>query len=276
MRRAVCHRQLRMLWRGSRACRAANVGRQTGLVGRVSVARVPVRASHQAFLAVLQGQLDEARAAGTLKVERIITSPQARRIAVEGTTTGAVNFCANNYLGLANHPTLLRAAADTLASHGFGLSSVRFICGTQDIHRQLETQLAHFHGMEDAILYGSCFDANGGIFEALLGPEDAVISDELNHASIIDGVRLCKAQRHRYGHRNMAELEQVLRDTAACRTRLIVTDGVFSMDGALRWVVIVAWCSPDMCALFCTAPAQVRLHRWQRWRRWPTATMRCS
>ncbi len=141
------------------------------------------------------------------------------------------NFCANNYLGLSNHPELIKAAKDTLDTHGFGLSSVRFICGTQDIHKQLEKKIAAFHGMEDAILFPSCFDANAGIFEAILSKEDAVISDELNHASIIDGIRLCKAERHRYKHMDMVDLEERLKATQHARVRLIVTDGVFSMDG---------------------------------------------
>lgn len=189
--------------------------------------------SHAAFLDVLQSQLGEAKSAGTLKLERTITSPQERLIAVQGGTEKVINFCANNYLGLSNHPALVKGAQEALKTHGFGLSSVRFICGTQDIHKELEKELARFHGTEDAILYGSCFDANGGVFEALLGPEDAIISDELNHASIIDGIRLCKAQRFRYSHRNMAELEKALQDSASCRTRYIVTDGVFSMDGTI-------------------------------------------
>jgi glycine C-acetyltransferase len=141
------------------------------------------------------------------------------------------NFCANNYLGLSSHPALLAAAKEALDTHGFGLSSVRFICGTQDIHKQLERKVAEFHGMEDAILFPSCFDANAGIFEAILGKEDAIISDELNHASIIDGIRLCKAERSRYKHMDMADLEEKLKAAAGARTRLIVTDGVFSMDG---------------------------------------------
>jgi glycine C-acetyltransferase len=141
------------------------------------------------------------------------------------------NFCANNYLGLSNHPALIAAAKDALDTHGFGLSSVRFICGTQDIHKALEKKIAAFHGTEDAILFPSCFDANAGIFEALLGPGDAIISDELNHASIIDGIRLCKAERHRYKHLDMADLEAKLAATAGARIRLVVTDGVFSMDG---------------------------------------------
>ncbi|CAE7848757.1 Gcat [Symbiodinium sp. KB8] len=177
---------------------------------------------------VVHDELEAIRQAGTYKKERVITSQQAASIHVTGTDQGVLNFCANNYLGLANDPALVQAAKDTLDSHGFGLSSVRFICGTQDIHKDLEKKVAEFHGMEDSILYASCFDANAGLFEALLTSEDAVISDELNHASIIDGIRLCKAERHRYTHMNMEDLEAKLKH---CRMRLIATDGVFSMDG---------------------------------------------
>jgi len=179
--------------------------------------------------------LDEIRDAGLFKEERVIVTAQGPRIGVAGAGDGAtlevVNFCANNYLGLADHPGLIRAAKETLDTHGFGMASVRFICGTQDIHRELERRLARFHGKEDAILYTSCFDANAGLYETLLGEEDAVISDSLNHASIIDGVRLCKAQRLRYPHADMAALEDALREAAGARTRMITTDGVFSMDG---------------------------------------------
>src|SRR5262249_22831122 len=142
-----------------------------------------------------------------------------------------INFCANNYLGLANHPSIVAAAHEGLQKYGYGIASVRFICGTQDQHRELETAIARFLGKDDAILYTSCFDANGGLFETLLGEQDAVISDELNHASIIDGIRLCKAQRYRYRHADMAELEQQLKEAQSCRLRLVATDGVFSMDG---------------------------------------------
>lgn len=178
--------------------------------------------------------LEEIRAAGLYKEERIITSPQRVAIDVEAGNDGeqtVLNFCANNYLGLADHPEVIAAAHKALDDHGFGLASVRFICGTQDLHKQLERTIADFHGTDDAILYAACFDANGGLFETILGPEDAVISDALNHASIIDGIRLCKAQRHRFAHSDMAALEQALKDTQDCRTRLIATDGVFSMDG---------------------------------------------
>ncbi len=178
----------------------------------------------------LQQVLDEIRAAGLYKEERIITTPQSVEIAVQDGTR-VLNFCANNYLGLANHPDLIAAAKQALDDHGFGLASVRFICGTQDLHKQLEARISEYFGTEDTILYTSCFDANGGLFETLLGPEDAIISDALNHASIIDGVRLCKAERHRYANSDMDDLEAKLRATSHCRSRMIATDGVFSMDG---------------------------------------------
>jgi len=177
----------------------------------------------------LQAEIDEIRNAGLWKDERIIESPQAARITVGGREV--LNFCANNYLGLADNPRLIRAAQDGLGRWGFGVASVRFICGTQSIHRQLEAAIARFLGVEDAILYTSCFDANGGLFETLLDESDVVISDALNHASIIDGIRLCRAQRQRYAHADMTELERILTATRNARTRLIVTDGVFSMDG---------------------------------------------
>src|SRR5213595_563707 len=180
----------------------------------------------------LARQLDEIRAAGTDKQERVITSPQDARIRV-GDGQPLLNLCANNYLGLAHHPAIVQAAHEALDRWGYGLSSVRFICGTQSIHKQLEAKLSEFLGAEDTILYSSCFDANGGLFETLLGPEDAVISDELNHASIIDGIRLCKAQRFRYKHNDMADLETKLKETRSTRFRLIATDGVFSMDGTI-------------------------------------------
>jgi glycine C-acetyltransferase len=185
----------------------------------------------------LTAQLDEIRREGLFKPERILLSPQGPSIAVAGAAprpaAAAINLCANNYLGLANHPRIVAAAHEALDRYGFGLSSVRFICGTQDIHKQLEARLAQFVGQEDSILYSSCFDANGGLFEALLGEEDAVISDALNHASIIDGIRLCKARRLRYANNDMAELEQRLGEARDCRFRLIATDGVFSMDGII-------------------------------------------
>lgn len=174
--------------------------------------------------------LQEIRQAGLYKQERIITSPQ--NVSINVADGGEVlNFCANNYLGLADHPEVIAAAHQALDDHGFGLASVRFICGTQDLHKQLEHTIAAFFGTEDTILYTSCFDANGGLFETLLDAEDAIISDALNHASIIDGIRLCKAERHRYPNSDMAALESKLQATRHCRRRLIVTDGVFSMDG---------------------------------------------
>jgi glycine C-acetyltransferase len=180
----------------------------------------------------LQNTLEELKVDGLYKSERIITSSQSSDIAVS-TGESVLNFCANNYLGLANNPEVVKAAQDIMNDWGFGLSSVRFICGTQQIHKQLEEKVSEFLGTEDTILYCACFDANGGVFEPLLGDDSAIISDELNHASIIDGVRLCKAQRFRYKHSNMEELEQCLKDSAGLKYRLIVTDGVFSMDGDL-------------------------------------------
>ena len=179
---------------------------------------------------IYREQLDAIREAGTYKEERIITTPQKSRIDTTK-AKGVVNMCANNYLGLSDNPELIAAAKASYDEWGFGLSSVRFICGTQDIHKQLEARIAKFVGTEDAILYSSCFDANGGLFETLLGPEDAVISDELNHASIIDGVRLCKAKRLRYHNNDMEDLKAKLEEAKDCRIKLIATDGVFSMDG---------------------------------------------
>jgi glycine C-acetyltransferase len=178
----------------------------------------------------LRTQLDDIRAKGLFKNERVITTPQSSHVGVTG-RADVINLCANNYLGLSDDPRVLAAAKTALDDRGFGLSSVRFICGTQDIHKRLEKALSAFLGTADTILYSSCFDANGGLFETLLGPEDAVISDELNHASIIDGIRLCKATRFRYRNRDMADLEEQLKAAADCRHRLIITDGVFSMDG---------------------------------------------
>ena len=177
-------------------------------------------------------ELESIRAQGLFKAERIITSPQSAEIELADGRK-VLNFCANNYLGLADHPDIIQAAKDALDTHGFGMASVRFICGTQDLHKQLEAKIAEFFGTEDTILYAACFDANGGLFEPLLGEEDAVISDALNHASIIDGVRLCKAKRFRYPNCDMADLEAQLQaaDAAGCKTKLITTDGVFSMDG---------------------------------------------
>lgn len=178
----------------------------------------------------LTDTLNEIRAAGLYKTERVITSPQNVEIKVSDGSE-VLNFCANNYLGLADNPEVIAAAHKALDDHGFGLASVRFICGTQDIHKQLESTISAFFETQDTILYTSCFDANGGLFETILGPEDAVISDALNHASIIDGIRLCKAQRYRYPNSDMQALEKILQDTQDSQTRLIATDGVFSMDG---------------------------------------------
>ncbi len=179
----------------------------------------------------LESVLDEIREQGLYKQERPLESPQGASVHAQAWDDDLVNLCANNYLGLANHPDMLAAAHAGLDSHGFGMASVRFICGTQDIHKQLERRVADFVRMDDAILFSSCFDANGGVFEVLLGEQDAVISDALNHASIIDGIRLCKARRYRYANNDMADLEAKLREAADARFRLIVTDGVFSMDG---------------------------------------------
>ena len=180
----------------------------------------------------LQKELAAIKEAGLYKTERIIVSPQSSVIAVQDGRE-VLNFCANNYLGLSSHPEVIKAAHEALETHGFGMSSVRFICGTQDIHKELERQTAEFVGAEDCILYAAAFDANGGVFEPLLGEEDAIISDELNHASIIDGIRLCKAKRFRYKHNDMADLETQLQAASFCRRILIVTDGVFSMDGTI-------------------------------------------
>jgi glycine C-acetyltransferase len=192
------------------------------------------------LLQVLRPQLDDLRSRGLYKRERQLESPQDAAIRVNGREV--INFCANNYLGLANHPAILEAAHEGLRRFGYGMASVRFICGTQTPHKQLENAIARFLGKDDAILYSSCWDANGGLFETILGDEDAVLSDELNHASIIDGIRLCKARRLRYRHGDMSELEHGLREAANCRLRLIVTDGVFSMDGALAKL-------PEICDL---------------------------
>ncbi|XP_063165471.1 2-amino-3-ketobutyrate coenzyme A ligase, mitochondrial isoform X2 [Candoia aspera] len=180
---------------------------------------------------LLEGELEGIHGAGTWKSERVITSKQGPHITVEGSRGDILNFCANNYLGLSSHPEVIRAGLDALGKYGAGLSSVRFICGTQNIHKDLEEKIARFHQREDAILYISCFDANAGIFEALLTPEDAVLSDELNHASIIDGIRLCKANKYRYKHMDMQDLEVKLQDAQKYRLRMVATDGAFSMDG---------------------------------------------
>ncbi|MEU7833939.1 glycine C-acetyltransferase [Nonomuraea sp. NPDC049129] len=179
----------------------------------------------------LRATLDEITEAGLHKPERVITTPQSSQVGVAGRQV--LNFCANNYLGLADHPEVVAAAKEALDRWGFGMASVRFICGTQEVHKELEGRLAHFLGQEDSVLYSSCFDANGGVFETLLDAQDAVISDALNHASIIDGIRLSKARRYRYANRDMAELEARLKEASDARRRLIVTDGVFSMDGYL-------------------------------------------
>ncbi len=183
------------------------------------------------FIQYLNNQISEIDQQGLFKKERIIKSPQGAHILSQG--SDVINLCANNYLGLANNPDLKTVAKNSIDKYGFGMSSVRFICGTQDVHKELEKKISQFLGMEDTILYSSCFDANGGLFETLLGAEDAVISDSLNHASIIDGIRLCKAQRFRYENNNMADLEEKLKEAQKSRFRLIATDGVFSMDGYL-------------------------------------------
>ena len=187
----------------------------------------------------LATSLEELRTQGLFKRERQLQGPQGAEIRVADRTV--INFCANNYLGLANHPAIVEAAHEGLRRYGYGMASVRFICGTQDLHTKLERMVADFLGKEDAILYTSCFDANTGLFETLLGDEDAIISDELNHASIIDGVRLCKAKRYRYKHSDMADLERCLKESSNCRLRMIATDGVFSMDGDMARL-------PDICA----------------------------
>lgn len=181
---------------------------------------------------VLENELAEIESAGLYKRERIITTPQGADIKVQGGKE-VINFCANNYLGLSSHPKVIEAAKHAIDTHGYGMSSVRFICGTQDIHKELEKKISAFLGTEDTILYAAAFDANGGVFEPLFNEQDAIISDALNHASIIDGVRLCKAQRYRYNHNDMADLEEKLKETQHLRHRIIVTDGSFSMDGTI-------------------------------------------
>lgn len=180
----------------------------------------------------LEKEIAEIKEAGLYKQERVIASPQSADIKLQDGSE-VINFCANNYLGLSSHPKVVEAAKTSIDSHGFGMSSVRFICGTQDIHKELEKKISEFLGMEDTILYAAAFDANGGVFEPLLGPEDAIISDSLNHASIIDGVRLCKAQRYRYKNNDMADLEVQLKAASEAKVKIIVTDGVFSMDGTI-------------------------------------------
>jgi len=180
----------------------------------------------------LLDEIENTKKSGLYKSERIIKSPQSSLIETSEKKE-IINLCSNNYLGLSTHPEVTQAAKDAIDTHGFGMSSVRFICGTQDIHKELENKISSFLGMEDTILYAAAFDANGGVFEPLFGPDDAIISDQLNHASIIDGIRLCKAQRHRYLHNDMNDLEEKLKETSHCRARIIVTDGVFSMDGTI-------------------------------------------
>lgn len=186
---------------------------------------------NEAFVSRIGVEIEEIKTSGLYKTERIISSPQGAEITVNGKTV--LNFCANNYLGLSSHPKVLEAAKRYIDTRGYGMSSVRFICGTQDIHKELEAKLSAFLGTEDTILYAAAFDANGGVFEPLFNEEDAIISDALNHASIIDGVRLCKAQRFRYEHNNMADLEAKLKEASGARSRIIVTDGSFSMDGTI-------------------------------------------
>jgi glycine C-acetyltransferase len=190
-----------------------------------------VHIMNQSFAKRIATELEEIKSAGLFKTERIISSEQGPEIMVAGRKV--LNFCANNYLGLSSHPKVIEAAHKAIDTHGYGMSSVRFICGTQNIHKELEQKIAQFLGTEDSILYAAAFDANGGVFEPLFNEHDAIISDALNHASIIDGVRLCKAQRYRYEHNNMADLEAKLKESSACRSRIIVTDGSFSMDGTI-------------------------------------------
>src|SRR6266511_1311664 len=186
---------------------------------------------NEKFVKRISNEVEEIKNVGLYKTERIISSPQGAEITVNGKKV--LNFCANNYLGLSSHPKVIEAAHEAIDSHGYGMSSVRFICGTQDIHKELEQKIATFLGTEDTILYCAAFDANGGVFEPLFNEEDAIISDALNHASIIDGVRLCKAQRFRYEHNNMDDLEAKLKDSQHLRSCIIVTDGSFSMDGTI-------------------------------------------
>src|ERR1700730_9765007 len=186
---------------------------------------------NEKFVKRIAGELEEIKIAGLFKTERIISSPQGAEIVVNNKTV--LNFCSNNYLGLSSNPKVIEVAKETIDYRGYGLSSVRFICGTQDIHKELEIKISKFLGTEDTILYAAAFDANGGVFEPLFGEQDAIISDELNHASIIDGVRLCKAQRYRYKNNDMADLESKLQESKSLRSRIVVTDGSFSMDGTI-------------------------------------------
>ncbi|KAF8373375.1 hypothetical protein PRIPAC_79804 [Pristionchus pacificus] len=206
-------------------------------------------ASHKELVDFCKGELAVIQEAGTFKQERVIEGPQGVEVKVAGFAMPLLNFCANNYLGLSSHPEVIAAGKRALDTHGAGLSSVRFICGTQDIHKELEAKIARFHGREDAILYAACFDANAGIFEQLAGPEDAIISDELNHASIIDGVRLSKAKRLRYKHLDMDDLEKQLKEAQGARRRVIATDGVFSMDGDVAPLREISWLADKYKAL---------------------------
>ena len=192
---------------------------------------------NEEFVNRIRAELKEIESAGLFKQERVITSDQGAEIEVNGRTV--LNFCANNYLGLSSHPRVVQAAHDAINTHGYGMSSVRFICGTQEIHKELEARLAEFLGTEDTILYVAAFDANGGLFEPLFGDQDAIVSDALNHASIIDGVRLCKAKRYRYEHNNMSDLESKLQDSEGARSRIIATDGSFSMDGTIAKLDVI-------------------------------------
>jgi glycine C-acetyltransferase len=200
-------------------------------VSRISYIFAQTSNMNEKFVKRVANDVEDIKTSGLYKTERVITSPQGAEITVNGKTV--LNFCANNYLGLSSHPRVIEAAHKTIDTRGYGMSSVRFICGTQDIHKELEEKISTFLGTEDTILYAAAFDANGGIFEPLFSEEDAIISDALNHASIIDGVRLCKAQRFRYEHNNMDDLEAKLKESASCRSRIIVTDGSFSMDGTI-------------------------------------------
>ncbi|XP_073234685.1 2-amino-3-ketobutyrate coenzyme A ligase, mitochondrial-like [Porites lutea] len=211
-----------------------SVSATKSLLSRCPGVHVSVRNASKAQAAlcnILDAQINDIKEAGTWKDERVIFTRQASEIGVIGRNDKLLNFCANNYLGLSSHPEVIEAAKNALEKYGNGLSSVRFICGTQDIHKELEEKISRFHEREDAILYACCFDANAGVFEVLLGPDDAVLSDELNHASIIDGIRLCKAKKFKYKNKDMADLEEKLKEAEGARLKLIVTDGVFSMDG---------------------------------------------
>ncbi|KAJ1530407.1 hypothetical protein ONE63_005315 [Megalurothrips usitatus] len=212
---------------------APQLRRQRAALQLLQLQRCRMSQAQSQLKAILDETLEDIKSAGTWKEERVIVTPQKVAVKVQNHKSPILNFCANNYLGLANNPEVVEAAKASLDKYGAGLSSVRFICGTQDIHKELEGKIAKFHNREDAILYISCFDANAGIFEVLLGPEDAVLSDELNHASLIDGIRLCKAKKNRYKHRDMEDLERQLKDCSSSRIKLIVTDGVFSMDGTV-------------------------------------------